>query len=219
MKVNYLKVIVAVVAVILFAGISVFAQAPDVRHIPGEITWVDMKLGKLQLEADVSPRTGEITEYRITENQTRVTDPTDEKFLTIADLQPGQHVIIDVVKDKEDLIVEKITANPRPSSEFQEAYGRVESLDITGGTLVLAERPRAGEAGESNLAYFVFSPQAIVAMHSPSSQPVQLVLKPGDLVKVEYVLKDGKQWARSVTLYSPQVISTVTTTTTTTMTQ
>ena len=55
-------------------------------------------------------------------------------------------------------------------------------------------------------------------MKDPSIQPVQLELKPGDLVKVEYVVKDGKRHAHSITLLSaaPETTSTTTTTTTST---
>ncbi|MCX5681397.1 MAG: hypothetical protein NT079_03850 [Candidatus Omnitrophica bacterium] len=68
----------------------------------------------------------------------------------------------------------------------------------------------------SNLSYFVFEPKDIVVMRSPSRESVQLNLKPGDIVKVQYAEKDGKQQIHSMTLYSPKVISTTTTTTTTT---
>ncbi|MCX5681398.1 MAG: hypothetical protein NT079_03855 [Candidatus Omnitrophica bacterium] len=132
---NSIKTIVAVIAIVFFAGISVcVAQTADVvRHVPGEITWIDLKLGALQFEQDVSPRTGEITEYRINKDETRVTDSTDKKFLTVADLQPGQHVIIDVINGKEENIVKKITADPKPTPNLQEAYGRIEAIDVTVG--------------------------------------------------------------------------------------
>ena len=217
MKMSYSRLFFALTAAVLFTSISVRAeQTPFVRHVSGEITWIDTKLGKLQLESDATPNSGEITEYRITDYETRVKTPLDKQFLKIEDLQPGQHVTIDVVNGKEGDIVQKITANPSPTSDFQEAYGRIEALDVPAGTLTLAERPGAGEAGESDLSSFVFVPKDIVVMRSPSRESVQLELKPGDVVKVEYVLKDGKRQARSITLYSPKVTSTTTTTTTTT---
>jgi cold shock CspA family protein len=217
MKISHTGLFFAVTAMVLFTSISVRAElTPFVRHVSGEITWIDTKLGKLQLEADASPSTGEITEYRITDYETRVTNSSDEKFLKIADLQPGQHVTIDVINGKEGDIVQKITANPRPASDYQEAYGRIEVLDVQAGTLTLAERPGAGEAGESDLSSFVFEPKNVVVMQSPSREPVQLELKPGDVVKVEYVVSDGKRRAHSITLYSPRVTSTTTTTTVTT---
>jgi cold shock CspA family protein len=217
MKINYPGLFFAVTAMVLLTSISVRAeQPPFVRHVSGEITWIDTKLGKLQLESDATPGTGEITEYRITDYETRVTNPSDKKFLKIEDLQPGQQVTIDVINGKEGDIVQKITANPRPASDFQEAYGRIEALDVPAGTLTLAERPGAGEAGESDLSGFVFEPKDIVVMRSPSRESVQLELKPGDVVKVDYVVRDGKRRARSITLYSPRVTSTTTTTTVTT---
>src|SRR3989338_973021 len=113
MNANYLKVFFAVTAAVLLTGMPVHAieivQA-NIRPVSGEITWIDLKLGKLQLERDMSPRTEEITEYRINKNETRVVSPTDKKFLTVEDLYPGQHVAIDVVNGKEGDIVQKITA-------------------------------------------------------------------------------------------------------------
>ncbi|MBF0484378.1 MAG: hypothetical protein HQL25_06695 [Candidatus Omnitrophica bacterium] len=219
MNVNYLKMIIMFTAVVLFTGLSIcIAQTEYVHHIPGEITWIDTKVGKLQLKHDKAPKEGEIVEYRINENETRVTNPADNKFLSIKDLQPGQHVVVDAIYGKEEKIVQKITTEPSPTSEFQVAYGRVEVIDTTAGTFTLSEKPGAGEEGESNMSYYIFDPKEIKVMQSPSTKPVQLELKSGDVVKVEYVLKDGKQWARSITRYSPQLISTTTTTTTTTTT-
>ncbi len=215
MNANYLKVVVAVTAAVFFGSVSVRAADMAVSQVSGEITWVDVKLGKLQLQSDAFPNNGDITEYRISQNETRVTNPTDKKFLTIEDLQPGQHVTIDVINGKEEKIVQKITADPRPASEFQEAYGEIESINVPAGTFTLAGRQRAGEMGK-DLSYFVFEPQDIIVMQSPSRQPVQLELKPRDLVKVEFVVRDRKQRAQSITLYSPKTTSTITTTTTTT---
>ena len=128
-------------AVVLCSAMSVYAAPVDVvRHVSGEITWVDLTLGKLELKNDASQAKGEISEYRITANETRVTDPADKKMLTVEDFQPGLHVTIDVVNGKEARVVEKITADPSPSSEYQEIYGKVEVVDAA-GTLTLASRP------------------------------------------------------------------------------
>ncbi|MBF0479145.1 MAG: hypothetical protein HQL26_06645 [Candidatus Omnitrophica bacterium] len=219
MNINYFKMFFAVTAGVLLTGVSICAAANEsVHHVSGEITWIDTKLGKLQLK-DAPPNKGEISEYRITENETRVTDPSDKKFLSIKDLQPGQHVTVDVIYGKEEKIVQKITTEPRTTSEFQIAYGAIQSIDLAAGTLTLTERPGAGEEGENSLSSFAFEPKDIIVMQSPSSQPVQLNLKPGNVVKIEFVVKDGKQWARSITMYLPKGTSTTTTTTTVTTSQ
>lgn len=70
--------------------------------------------------------------------------------------------------------------------------------------------------GNNHLSYFVFEPNEIVVMRDPSIEPVRLVLKSGDVVRVIYVLKDEKKQAQSITYYSPKVIKTIVTTTTTT---
>ncbi len=200
MHINCLKVMTAVTAVMLFGGISARASEPaDVRHVAGEITWVDLKVGAMDLKKDADPYTGEITAYRITRQETRVKSPLDKKFLSVDDLRPGQHVIVDVINGQEEKIVEKITADPRPASDLQEAYGQIEAVNVPAGTITVS-----GGVFESN---------SIVIMQSPSRDPIQLELKPGDVVKVEFIVKDGKQMARFITLYVPRVTRTTTTTT------
>ena len=216
MKSKFLKMMVVVMSAVFLTCISVSAaEIPYVYQVSGEITWIDLNLGKLQLEADASPKTGVITEYRLTEHETRVTDPADKKLLSVEDLHPGQHVTIDVRNGSEEKIVQKITADPERVSDYQKAYGEVEAIDAA-GTLTLTGRSPAGEANGKFPSVFVFDPAKIVVMQSPSAQPVQLIIKPGDVVRIEYVLKDGKRLAKTVTLYSPRVTSTITTTTVTT---
>lgn len=211
---------VAVTSAVLLISIFVrVSLADNVFQESGEITWIDTKLGKLELKNDTSPNKGEVTGYRISENETRVTDPKDKKFLTIEDLQPGQHVIIDIVIDEEEKIVQKITADPRPSSEYQESYGKIEAIDAVAGTFTLSGRQIESDMGGNNLSYFVFDPNNILVMQSPSDQPVRIILKSGDVVKVEYAVRDRKQQAYSITLYSPKYKSITTTTTTTTTRQ
>lgn len=216
MGMKYLKMIVGVAAVVLLSGIAArAAEVADMRHISGEIAWVDVKLGKLQLKTDAVPATGEITEYRITPHETRVTDPGDNKFLTVDDLQPGQHVTLDVVSGKEEGIAEKITIDPRSISELKEAYGKIETVDAA-GSLTLAGRSIAGRPEKTTAMEFIFEPENIVVMQNPSHEPVRLMFKPGDIVKVEFVMKQEKRLAQTITLYAPKVIRTVTTVTTTT---
>ena len=216
MNVNYLKVMVAVTAAVLFTGISVRAeQTPVVRNVSGEIGWVDVQLGKLELNKE-TPKGTKTTAYRITQNDTRVTDPADKQFLSVDDLRAGQYITIEAVDGQEEKVVPKIIIEPMPVSEFQQALGVLMSIDVDAGTLVVEERIRVGQEERTRLTEFVFDPKTILVMHSPSKQPVELALKPGDVVKVEYVALDGKQQARYITLYSPVVTSTTTTTTVTT---
>ncbi len=217
MNKNYLKTFVAVTAVVLLTSISVRAEQSlaEVRQVSGEIGWVDVQLGKLELNKE-TPKGTKTTAYKITQNETRVTDPGDEKFFSVDDLRAGQYVTIEVVDGQEDKIVQKIIVEPMPASEFQQAFGELKAIDVAAGTFEVEERVRIGQEERSRISYFVFDPKEIVVMHSPSKQSVELVLKPGDVVKVEYVARDGKQQARYITLYSPIVTSTTTTTTTTT---
>ena len=217
---NYLKSLFVMTAVIFFAGMSAYASVgiPTVSQVTGRVMWVDVKLGKTQIKLNQGPDTGETKEYRITRYETRVKDPSDKKFLTIDDLRPGENVTLDVIDGQEDKIIKKIVAESLEASDFQEASGQLQAIDGQAGTLTLQEKMRNGVEEQSNLSYFIFDPNNIVVFQSPSIQPVTLVLKPGDQVKIQFVPKDGKQQVYSITLYSPQH-STTTTVTTTTSTQ
>ena len=116
-----------------------------------------------------------------------------------------------------------IIVEPTPAPTLQEVTGELEAIDLKTGTLMIERKPLPEEAGENNLFFFVFEPKDIIVMKTPSTEPVQLYLSPGDIVRVEFTVKDGKRHARSVTLLSavPKTDSTTKTTTTvsTTVTQ
>lgn len=213
------------VGVLLFGGLAqasvVSEPMPVVNHVSGEITWVDVKLGRLQLSNEAPSGDRSVTEYRMNQQATNVTDPSDQKFLTLEDLRPGQRVVIEFepANSQGELMVRKITVEPALDPQFQEAFGELEAIDVNAGTLVLEERPVARrEGGQGNLSYFLFEPREIVVMRSPSRQPVRLELNPGDPLRIEFVVKDGKRWAHSITSYSalPVLVEQTTTTTTTT---
>ncbi|MFH1777443.1 MAG: hypothetical protein ABH952_07805 [Candidatus Omnitrophota bacterium] len=221
MNIRYLKALVAVIAIVLLASMSVCVSAADnLFKVSGKIVWVDLKLGKLQLQSDTFQGRGMgiTTVYRINQNDTRVTDSTDKKFLTIDDLRAGQYVKMEVKggDGKRENIVQNIIAEPLPMSRFQEAFGDIEAIDVIAGTLVILEKPRNNEKGISKLTYFVFEPRDIIFMQSPSEQPIQLELQPGDSVKVDFVVQDGKRQAQSITRYLQGYTTSTTTTTTTT---
>ncbi len=205
---------------ILLAGISAFASVPvpTVSQVPGRVMWVDVKLGTMQIKLDQSSGSGEKREYRITRYETRVKDPSDKKFLTIDDLRPGEYVTLDVIDGQADKIIAKIVAESLQAADFQVASGQIQTIDGQAGTLTLQEKMRNGVQEESNLSSFIFDPNNIVVLQSPSIQPVALVLKPGDSVQVQFVLKDEKQQVYSITLYAPQHTTTTTVTTTTSST-
>ena len=217
MNVNYLKSLLAMTAVILFAGMSAYASVgtPTVSQVSGRIMWVDVKLGKIQIKLNGAPGAGETKDYRITRYETRVKDPSDKKFLTIDDLRPGENVTLDVVDDQENQIIKKVVAESLEASDFQVASGQIQAIDGQAGTLTLQEKKRNGVEEEGTLSYFLFDPNNVVVFQDPSIQPVALVLKPGDSVQVQFVLRDGKQQVYSITLYSPEHTTTTVVTTTT----
>ncbi|PIQ84343.1 MAG: hypothetical protein COV75_02830 [Candidatus Omnitrophica bacterium CG11_big_fil_rev_8_21_14_0_20_63_9] len=182
----------------------------------GEIVWLDTQLGKLQLYADRSRGTRATAEYSITEHETRVTVRRDQQFLAITDLRAGQQVTIESKDNGEEQLATKITVEPSSAPLFQRAEGTIESIDVTPGTFTLKETASLGAAGV--VSVFVFNPRDIVVMESPSLQPVRLAVQPGDFVKVEYVVSNGRRHARSMMRYSAVPGSTTTTTTTTSTT-
>lgn len=215
--------LIGVFGVLFFGGLAQVSATQvesntKMRSVSGEISSVDVKLGVLKLNSDAGQDTRGITEYKINQDETRVTDPSDQKFLVIKDLQVGQHVTIKLIDKSGETIARKIIAEPMPEPVFQEATGQLEAIDVQAGTLIIEEEPLPIEGGKGSLSYFVFEPNNIVVMKDPSIQPVQLELKPGDLVKVEYVVRDGKRHARSITLLKAASETTNTTTTTTTST-
>lgn len=224
---RYKSFLIGILGVLLLGGLAQASPAsepmPAVNYVSGEITWVDVNLGGLELRNEAPRGNRDITEYRMNQQTTNVTDPSDKKFLTLEDLRPGQRVAIEFefVGNEGEKMARKITVEPTPEPVFQEAFGELESIDLKLGTLVLEERPairREGRRGD--LSYFLFEPSNIVVMKGPSRQSVRLELKPGDPVKIEFVMIDGKRWARTITLYSasPELVDQTTTTTTTTTT-
>lgn len=188
------------------------------RSVSGEISWIDVKLGALQIKADANQDTRGLTEYTTNQDETRVTDPTDTKFLVIKDLRVGQHVTIELIDAPGETMARKIIAQPLPEPMYREAVGVLKSIDVGAGTLVIEQELLPSQGGKGNLSYFVFQPKDIVVMEKLNTQPVQLVLNPGDLVKIEFLVKDDKQYARSITLLQAVMENKSTTTTTITKT-
>ena len=220
---KFKAVLIGVLGVLMISGLAKVSDAKVVSEarvisVSGEISSIDVKLGKLELAEDSSRNRRDPVKYNINKDATRVTDPTDKKFLKLEDLRVGQHVKVEFNYIPEELVdqepvAQKIIAEPMPEPIIQEVSGELKSIDAQSGTFTIEEKP-----GTGNLAYFVYEPKDIIVMQSPSMEPVRLALKPGDLVKAEFVVKGGNRYARSITLYpvSPVTASTTTTTTTST---
>ncbi len=117
---------------------------------------------------------------------------------------------------QENRVIKKITAQPFLEPGLQQVYGNIEMINNDSGTMSIWQRPLVGDLRNNQRLYFVFEPKDIVMMQDPSTQPMRLMLKPGDLVRVVYVVKNNQKYAQSITVYSPQVTQTTITTTTTT---
>lgn len=220
---NFKVIMIGFLGMLMIGGSAqVYAAKEDsntrLRRVSGEISWINVKSGSLQLKSDAGQDTRGITEYRINLQETRVTDPSDKKFLVIKDLRAGQHVILELIDARDETMIRKIIAYPMPAPILREAVGQLEAIDAQAGTLIISQKPLSGGIVSGNLYFFVFEPKNVVVMRAPSMQPVELVVKPGDTIKVEYVIRDGMRHVSSITLLqaAPETSSTTTTTTTTT---
>ncbi len=201
------------------SAVSATEMIAPVHQAVGEIVWLDTQLGQLQLNTETSTGTRATTQYKITQQDTRVTDHLDKQFLTITDLRAGQYIKIESNDSGQGQLATKISVEPTSAPLFEEAEGTIESVDTGNlGTFTLKETTSTQAAGTVSL--FVFDPNTIVVMESPSLQPVRMEVRPGDFVRVAYVVIDGKRYARSMMRYSavpaPRNITTTTTTSTTT---
>ncbi len=228
---KFKAIVVGLLSVLILGGsVQIYAaQKVDsntkIRRVSGNIAWIDVKLGRLQLNSDAGQDTRGITEYRINLQKTLVHDPTDTTFLVIKDLRAGQHVILELIDSPsgsaEEIMIRTIIAYPIPEPVLQEATGELEAIDLQVGTIIISQKSLTSEEEKRNFIYFVFEPKDIVVMKAPGMDPVQLDLRPGDIVKIEFVVSEGQRHARSITLIqaAPETTSTTTTTTTTTSTR
>ncbi len=224
---GFKMILIGILGVLTLGGSTqAYASEKNLRSVSGEIEYVDVKLGELKLEGETTKNRRYPTEFRLNSQETIVTDPTDKKFLNVKDLKVGQHVTVEFnwVRGewREPAIALKIIAFAMPELVSMEVTGELEAIDAQAGTLIVERKPLLGEEGRIDLVYFVFDPRYIVAMRAPSIKPARLVFNPGDIVKVGYVVRDGKRYATSITLISaaPEITNTTTTTTTsTTVTQ
>jgi hypothetical protein len=215
--------LIGIFGVLFFGGLAQVSATQvesntKMRSVSGEISSIDVKLGVLKLNSDIGQDDRGIREYKINQDETRVHNPSDNKFLVIKDLQVGQHITIKLIDSPKETMARTIVAESMPEPAYQEITGELQAIDTQAGTLVIQQSPLPNEEEKGKLLYFVFAPNDIVIMQAPSMQPVQLELKPADLVKVEYSVKEGKRHAHSIVLLKAASETTSTTTTTTTST-
>lgn len=203
-------------AVVPVSVLAATPAVPGVQKADGEIVWLDLQLGRLRLAEDRTRGPQATVEYRITEHETQVTDRADKQFLSIADLRAGQEIYLESRVSGAEQLATKITVEPMSAPLFQQAEGTIKSANANQGTFVLLEN--ASPTSMALESSFSFDAEDIVAMESPSLQPVRLEIRPGDLVKVDYVVNSGQRIARSMMRYSAWPAPTTTTTTTTSTT-
>jgi len=133
--------LIVVFSVLFFGGLmpvyATSAESPgkQIRSVSGEIALIDIKLGKLELERNTARHKGFPTVYRINQNDTRVTDPTDTKFLKLEDLQVSQHVTVEFDyihwEEKQEPIAIKIIASPMSAADAQKASPQGSTTTVT----------------------------------------------------------------------------------------
>lgn len=108
---------------IRLASLATSQPVPAASFVSGEISWVDVNLGKLQLKEEGLRGDWMTTEYRINQQATNVTDPSDRQFLTLEDLRSGQQVRIEFesANNYGEQMARKITVvSTPPEPEFVE---------------------------------------------------------------------------------------------------
>jgi len=124
MNVNYSKIFIVATAAVLFASMPAHAQPkPVITQVSGEIAWIDVQLGQLQLTSFADNSWQETQVYRISLQNTLVTDPMDQEYLVVKDLHEGQFIKMDVSKrgkNGEELFVSKIVTDLRSTPQTWE---------------------------------------------------------------------------------------------------
>lgn len=137
---GFKAVLVGVLGVLFICGLTMVYAAQvesntKMRSVSGKISSIDVKLGKLQLDSDAGQDTRGISEYRINQDETRVTDPKDKKFLVIKDLQVGQHITIKLIDKSGETLARKIIAEPMPEPAPSEETTRTTTTTTTRTTV------------------------------------------------------------------------------------
>jgi hypothetical protein len=135
---------VGVIGILFFGGLTQVFAAPvesntKMRSVSGRISKIDVRLGLLKLDADAGQDTRGISEYRINQDETRVTDPLDKKFLVIKDLKVGQHVTLRLIDKYQETMIRKIIAEPMPDTVVPET-ARTTTTTTTTRTTVTEEK-------------------------------------------------------------------------------
>ena len=114
---KFKAILIGFLGVLIFGGLAQICAAQEdvnmkMHSVSGVISWMDIKLGRLQLEADASRDRRSPSEFKINQHDPRVTDPADKKFLKLEDLQVGQHVTLELIARRGETMVRNIIANP-----------------------------------------------------------------------------------------------------------
>jgi hypothetical protein len=134
-------ILIGFLGVLMIGGLAQVSDAKVVSEVrvisvPGEISSIDVKLGKLQLADDTSRDSRDPVKYKINKDATRVTDPTDKKFLKLEDLRVGQHVTVEFNYTQGELVskepvAQKIIAQPMSATAVQENSSQGSTSTVT----------------------------------------------------------------------------------------
>jgi len=164
---NYLRMFFAVTtAVVFIAGSALAVEMVGMHQLTGTIGMVNTTEGIMQLRLDLPQGKEEMKEFRINQDETRVTDNEDNDLLVVKDLKAGQHVTVQVADGNEDMIVKKIiidynsdTRSVADSSDGNESYivrgdnaGIVGPRGLTGPAGSIGEKGYTGANGPAGVS-------------------------------------------------------------------
>ena len=171
-------------------------QSAQVKQASGEVAAVDLALGRLTLREIADGRSAETQDYALSARDTAVTDPLDKQFLKLEGLQPGYRVRVDYAVVDGQRLAKKITVDS--VNDLRWAVGTVSAMDARRNTLWISQERPAGSVGSSVITQYE-TDSGTQVMDLAERRFISLgEIQPGDLVQVEFTLKNGKRVARLI---------------------
>ena len=171
-------------------------QSAQVKQASGEVAAVDLALGRLTLREIADGRSAETQDYALSARDTAVTDPLDKQFLKLEGLQPGYRVRVDYAVVDGRRLAKKITVDS--VNDLRWAVGTVSAMDARRNTLWISQERPVGSVGSSVITQYE-TDSGTQVMDLAERRFISLgEIQPGDLVQVEFTLKNGKRVARLI---------------------
>lgn len=170
------------------------------RWIVGEITALDPRTGVLTVTQVVPGSvTPVVTHYVLDLQETRVIDLEGQRFLSLSDLQVGDVVQVEFLLDPQgQRLAQLVTVKPLRTETFW-ASGRIESVDLGAGTLVVSEGIPSWNFTERVYYVIDLNGTRVVDLRGRSFGLLK-DLKPGDPVTLQFTVTQGKRSVQYILL-------------------